>query len=134
LITRNSCFNASVIKVQLDNTATRTARSALALTDSPALAGVAIPAVVVLPALSMSLGPPAGGSYNQGTAQRDSYYLQCDWLQQLPALSATGPILSLLPIIVTGALYGLAMDCEVFPRLVHEGGLRLPASCPMPTR
>jgi hypothetical protein len=65
----------------------------------------------------------------------NSYSLQCDWLQQLPALSATGPILSLLPIIVTGALYGLAADCEVFPRLlVHEGGLRLPASCPTPTR
>lgn len=39
---------------------------------------------------------------------------QWGWLQQLFGLSATGPILSLLPIIVTGVLYGLAMDYEVF--------------------
>ena len=39
---------------------------------------------------------------------------QWGWLQQLFGISATGPILSLLPIIVTGVLYGLAMDYEVF--------------------
>ncbi len=39
---------------------------------------------------------------------------QWGWLQQLLGLSATGPILSLLPVIVIGVLYGLAMDYEVF--------------------
>lgn len=39
---------------------------------------------------------------------------QWGWFQQLFGLSATGPILSLLPIIVVGVLYGLAMDYEVF--------------------
>jgi RND superfamily putative drug exporter len=39
---------------------------------------------------------------------------QWGWFQQLIGLSATGPILSLLPIIVIGVLYGLAMDYEVF--------------------
>ncbi|AQA03389.1 transporter [Mycobacterium sp. MS1601] len=39
---------------------------------------------------------------------------QWGWLQQLFGLSATGPIMSLLPIIVTGVLYGLAMDYQVF--------------------
>ncbi|MGV0814128.1 MMPL family transporter [Mycolicibacterium boenickei] len=39
---------------------------------------------------------------------------QWGWFQQLFGLSATGPILSLLPIIVIGVLYGLAMDYEVF--------------------
>lgn len=39
---------------------------------------------------------------------------QWGWFQELFGLSATGPILSLLPIIVVGVLYGLAMDYEVF--------------------
>ncbi|MCW1819723.1 transporter [Mycolicibacterium conceptionense] len=39
---------------------------------------------------------------------------QWGWFQQLFGLSATGPILSLLPIIVIGVLYGLAMDYQVF--------------------
>jgi RND superfamily putative drug exporter len=39
---------------------------------------------------------------------------QWGWLQQLLGLSATGPIVSLLPVIVIGVLYGLAMDYEVF--------------------
>ncbi|MBO0679894.1 MMPL family transporter [Mycolicibacterium sp. S2-37] len=39
---------------------------------------------------------------------------QWGWFQQLIGLSATGPILSLLPIMVIGVLYGLAMDYEVF--------------------
>ncbi|MCZ8381425.1 MMPL family transporter [Mycobacterium sp. CPCC 205372] len=39
---------------------------------------------------------------------------QWGWFQQFIGLSATGPILSLLPIIVIGVLYGLAMDYEVF--------------------
>lgn len=39
---------------------------------------------------------------------------QWGWFQQLFGMSATGPILSLLPIIVIGVLYGLAMDYEVF--------------------
>ncbi|GAA4374685.1 MMPL family transporter [Agromyces bauzanensis] len=36
------------------------------------------------------------------------------WLQPLLGMDATAPVLSLLPIIVTGVLYGLAMDYEVF--------------------
>ncbi|MFS0898011.1 MMPL family transporter [Mycolicibacterium litorale] len=39
---------------------------------------------------------------------------QWGWFQQLIGLSATGPILSILPIMVIGVLYGLAMDYEVF--------------------
>lgn len=39
---------------------------------------------------------------------------QWGWLQQLLGIDATTPVLSLLPIIVTGVLYGLAMDYEVF--------------------
>jgi RND superfamily putative drug exporter len=39
---------------------------------------------------------------------------QWGWVQQLIGLSATGPILSMLPIMVIGVLYGLAMDYEVF--------------------
>lgn len=53
---------------------------------------------------------------------------QWGWLQQLFGLSATGPVLSLLPIIVTGVLYGLAMDYEVFlvssMKEAHVHGLR----------
>lgn len=53
---------------------------------------------------------------------------QWGWLQQLIGLSATGPILSLLPIIVTGVLYGLAMDYQVFlvssMKEAHVHGLR----------
>jgi len=53
---------------------------------------------------------------------------QWGWLQQLLGLSATGPVLSLLPIIVTGVLYGLAMDYEVFlvssMKEAHVHGLR----------
>ncbi|MEU9347716.1 MMPL family transporter [Streptomyces sp. NPDC048278] len=36
------------------------------------------------------------------------------WLQQLIGLDATAPVVSLLPIIVTGVLYGLAMDYQMF--------------------
>ncbi|MFZ2963071.1 MAG: MMPL family transporter [Rhodoglobus sp.] len=39
---------------------------------------------------------------------------QWGWLQPLFGMDATAPVLSLLPIIVTGVLYGLAMDYEVF--------------------
>ncbi|MGV9803282.1 MMPL family transporter [Mycobacterium sp. NPDC003449] len=39
---------------------------------------------------------------------------QWGWFQQLFGLSATGPILSLLPIMVVGVLYGLAMDYQMF--------------------
>ncbi|MGV0741874.1 MMPL family transporter [Mycolicibacterium sp. XJ870] len=39
---------------------------------------------------------------------------QWGWFQQLFGMSATGPILSMLPIMVVGVLYGLAMDYEVF--------------------
>jgi putative drug exporter of the RND superfamily len=53
---------------------------------------------------------------------------QWGWLQQLFGLSATGPVMSLLPIIVTGVLYGLAMDYEVFlvssMKEAHVHGLR----------
>ncbi|KTR94943.1 transporter [Microbacterium testaceum] len=39
---------------------------------------------------------------------------QWGWLQPLLGMDATAPVLSLLPIIITGVLYGLAMDYEVF--------------------
>lgn len=39
---------------------------------------------------------------------------QWGWLQRLFDMDATAPVLSLLPIVVTGVLYGLAMDYEVF--------------------
>ncbi len=39
---------------------------------------------------------------------------QWGWLQHLVGLSGTGPILNILPIFLTGVLYGLAMDYEVF--------------------
>ncbi|MEU2421457.1 MMPL family transporter [Streptomyces sp. NPDC007851] len=36
------------------------------------------------------------------------------WLQELIGLDATAPVVSLLPIIITGVLYGLAMDYQMF--------------------
>jgi putative drug exporter of the RND superfamily len=39
---------------------------------------------------------------------------QWGWIQSLLAIDATGPVVSLLPIIVTGVLYGLAMDYQMF--------------------
>ncbi|MFK0297157.1 MMPL family transporter [Streptomyces sp. NPDC090442] len=39
---------------------------------------------------------------------------QWGWLQPLIGLDATTPVVSLLPIIVTGVLYGLAMDYQMF--------------------
>ncbi|MEU5592797.1 MMPL family transporter [Streptomyces sp. NPDC020298] len=39
---------------------------------------------------------------------------QWGWLQGLIGLDATAPVVSLLPIIVTGVLYGLAMDYQMF--------------------
>ncbi|MFF2376112.1 MMPL family transporter [Streptomyces xiamenensis] len=39
---------------------------------------------------------------------------QWGWLNQLVGLDATGPVLFLLPILLTGILFGLAMDYEVF--------------------
>ncbi|MGW2256331.1 MMPL family transporter [Streptomyces sp. NPDC001780] len=36
------------------------------------------------------------------------------WLQGLIGLDATAPVVSLLPIIITGVLYGLAMDYQMF--------------------
>ncbi|MFF7985771.1 MMPL family transporter [Streptomyces sp. NPDC007901] len=39
---------------------------------------------------------------------------QWGWLQSLIGLDATAPIVSLLPIIITGVLYGLAMDYQMF--------------------
>lgn len=39
---------------------------------------------------------------------------QWGWLQPALGMNATAPLLSLLPIILTGVLYGLAMDYEVF--------------------
>ncbi|MDO8383121.1 MAG: MMPL family transporter [Microbacterium sp.] len=39
---------------------------------------------------------------------------QWGWLQPIFGMDATAPVLSLLPIIITGVLYGLAMDYEVF--------------------
>ncbi|MFD9322731.1 MMPL family transporter [Streptomyces sp. NPDC060053] len=39
---------------------------------------------------------------------------QWGWLQALFGLDARAPVVSLLPIIVTGVLYGLAMDYQVF--------------------
>ncbi|MDC5699140.1 MMPL family transporter, partial [Intrasporangium calvum] len=39
---------------------------------------------------------------------------QWGWLKDLFGFDTTGPILSFLPIMVTGILYGLAMDYEMF--------------------
>ncbi|MGW1674892.1 MMPL family transporter [Streptomyces sp. NPDC002324] len=39
---------------------------------------------------------------------------QWGWLQDLIGLDATAPVVSLLPIIITGILYGLAMDYQMF--------------------
>ncbi|MDY7103994.1 MAG: MMPL family transporter [Actinomycetota bacterium] len=39
---------------------------------------------------------------------------QWGWLKDLIALETTGPIISFLPIILIGILFGLAMDYEVF--------------------
>ncbi|MGI5443977.1 MMPL family transporter [Streptomyces shenzhenensis] len=39
---------------------------------------------------------------------------QWGWLQALFGLDATAPVVCLLPIIVTGVLYGLAMDYQMF--------------------
>ncbi|MEV6349076.1 MMPL family transporter [Actinoplanes sp. NPDC051851] len=39
---------------------------------------------------------------------------QWGWLQGVLGMDATTPVLSLLPIIATGVLYGLAMDYQVF--------------------
>ncbi|MPY47362.1 MMPL family transporter [Streptomyces acidicola] len=39
---------------------------------------------------------------------------QWGWLQGLIGLDATAPVVSLLPIIITGVLYGLAMDYQMF--------------------
>ncbi len=39
---------------------------------------------------------------------------QWGWLKDLVGVDTTGPILSFLPIMVTGILYGLAMDYEMF--------------------
>lgn len=39
---------------------------------------------------------------------------QWGWLKDLIGFDSTGPILSFLPIMVTGILYGLAMDYEMF--------------------
>ncbi|MEU6223275.1 MMPL family transporter [Streptomyces sp. NPDC047042] len=39
---------------------------------------------------------------------------QWGWLQDLIGLDATAPVVSLLPIIITGVLYGLAMDYQMF--------------------
>jgi len=49
-----------------------------------------------------------------GTFGATTAVFQWGWLQNLLGIDATGPVLSLLPIIVTGVLYGLAMDYEVF--------------------
>ncbi|MHB9863700.1 MMPL family transporter [Streptomyces sp. YIM S03343] len=39
---------------------------------------------------------------------------QWGWLQPLIGLDATAPVVSLLPVIITGVLYGLAMDYQMF--------------------
>jgi putative drug exporter of the RND superfamily len=39
---------------------------------------------------------------------------QWGWLNELIGLDATGPVLFILPILLTGILFGLAMDYEVF--------------------
>ena len=39
---------------------------------------------------------------------------QWGWLNELIGLETTGPVLSFLPILLVGVLFGLAMDYEVF--------------------
>ncbi len=52
---------------------------------------------------------------------------QWGWFIGLVGLDTGGPLLSFLPIMVTGILYGLAMDYQVFlvssMREAHDGGL-----------
>lgn len=52
---------------------------------------------------------------------------QWGWLMALAGIDTSGPLLSFLPIMVTGILYGLAMDYQVFlvsaMREAHEHGL-----------
>lgn len=53
---------------------------------------------------------------------------QWGWLKDLVGIDTVGPILSFLPIMVTGILYGLAMDYEMFlvssMRESHVHGVR----------
>jgi RND superfamily putative drug exporter len=52
------------------------------------------------------------------------------WFGSAVGLTQTGPVISFMPIIVMGVLFGLAMDYQVFlvssmrSRYVHEGGAR----------
>ncbi|MFJ8112657.1 MMPL family transporter [Streptomyces sp. NPDC096132] len=39
---------------------------------------------------------------------------QWGWMQSLIGIDATAPLVSLLPVIITGVLYGLAMDYQMF--------------------
>ena len=39
---------------------------------------------------------------------------QWGWLNDLLGLDATGPVMFILPLLLTGILFGLAMDYEVF--------------------
>ena len=39
---------------------------------------------------------------------------QWGWLKDVFGLDTTGPIISFLPILLVGMLFGLAMDYEVF--------------------
>ena len=49
------------------------------------------------------------------------------WASSLMGLNEPGPVISFMPIIVMGVLFGLAMDYQVFlvssmrARFVHEG-------------
>ncbi|TFV55053.1 MMPL family transporter [Mycobacterium sp. PS03-16] len=71
--------------------------------------------LVVFRSIAVPLKATAGFLLTVGaTFGATTALFQWGWFQQLIGLSATGPILSMLPIMVIGVLYGLAMDYEVF--------------------
>ncbi|AKG46008.1 membrane transport protein [Streptomyces xiamenensis] len=76
-------------------------------------------AVILLIAVFRSLWVPLkaalGFLFSVGAALGATVAVfQWGWLNQLVGLDATGPVLFLLPILLTGILFGLAMDYEVF--------------------
>ncbi|WP_405491103.1 MMPL family transporter [Nocardia sp. NBC_00511] len=63
-----------------------------------------------------------------GTFGATTAVFQWGWLDAVIGLDATAPVICILPILVTGVLFGLAMDYEVFlvssirDKHVHGGG------------
>ena len=86
----------------------------------------AVPGVVVGLALILLLlvfrsiaGPAQGRPWASCSASRPTFgvvvaVFQWGWLGDLFGVDQTGPIVSLLPILLIGVVFGLAMDYEVF--------------------